>query len=76
MIFTRLNMKVTYDYWTDDARAIQKIVDGEADAYISEHRQDFWTSARRQERGSKAALGADSVRSSAAGPICALNTVR
>jgi TRAP-type uncharacterized transport system substrate-binding protein len=35
VIFTRLNMNVTYDYWTDDARAIQKIVDGEADAYIT-----------------------------------------
>ena len=34
VIFSRLNMKVTYDYWTDDARAIQKIVDGEADAYV------------------------------------------
>ena len=28
-------MNVTYDYWTDDARAIQKIVDGEADAYFT-----------------------------------------
>ena len=28
-------MHVTYDYWTDDARAIQKIIDGEADAYIT-----------------------------------------
>ena len=35
VIFSRLNMNVTYDYWTDDARAIQKIVDGEADAYIT-----------------------------------------
>jgi len=34
VIFSRLNMHVTYDYWTDDARAIQKIIDGEADAYI------------------------------------------
>lgn len=34
-IFTRLNINVTYDYWTDDARAIQKIIDGEADAYIT-----------------------------------------
>ena len=34
VIFSRLNMNVTYDYWTDDARAIQKIVDGEADAYV------------------------------------------
>ena len=35
VIFSRLNMHVTYDYWTDDARAIQKIIDGEADAYIT-----------------------------------------
>jgi TRAP-type uncharacterized transport system substrate-binding protein len=34
VIFNRLNMNATFDYWTDDARAIQKIVDGEADAYI------------------------------------------
>ena len=34
VIFSRLNMNVTYDYWTDDARAIQKIVDGEADGYV------------------------------------------
>jgi uncharacterized protein len=34
VIFSRLNMNVTYDYWTDDARSIQKIIDGEADAYI------------------------------------------
>ena len=34
VIFSRLNMKVTYDYWTDDARSIQKIIDGEADAYV------------------------------------------
>src|SRR5215469_18140272 len=27
VIFSRLNMHVTYDYWTDDARAIQKIID-------------------------------------------------
>jgi TRAP-type uncharacterized transport system substrate-binding protein len=35
LIFSRLNMHVTYDYWTDDSRAIQKIIDGEADAYIT-----------------------------------------
>jgi len=35
VIFSRLNMNVTYDYWTDDARSIQKIIDGEADAYIT-----------------------------------------
>ena len=34
VIFSRLNINVTYDYWTDDARAVQKIVDGEADAYF------------------------------------------
>jgi TRAP-type uncharacterized transport system substrate-binding protein len=34
VIFSRLNMNVTYDYWTDDARSIQKIIDGEADAYV------------------------------------------
>ena len=34
VIFNRLNMTASFDYWTDDARAIQKIVDGEADAYI------------------------------------------
>jgi TRAP-type uncharacterized transport system substrate-binding protein len=34
VIFNRLNMSASFDYWTDDARAIQKIVDGEADAYI------------------------------------------
>jgi TRAP-type uncharacterized transport system substrate-binding protein len=34
VIFSRLDMKVAYDYWTDDARSIQKIIDGEADAYV------------------------------------------
>jgi hypothetical protein len=34
VIFTRLGMNATFDYRTDDARAIQKIVDNEADAYI------------------------------------------
>jgi TRAP-type uncharacterized transport system substrate-binding protein len=34
VIFSRLNVNVTYDYWTDDARSIQKIIDGEADAYV------------------------------------------
>ena len=34
VILSRLNMNVTYDYWTDDARSIQKIIDGEADAYF------------------------------------------
>jgi len=35
VVFSRLNMKATFDYKTDDARAIQKIADGEADAYIT-----------------------------------------
>lgn len=34
-IFSRLNIKANFDYRGDDARAIQKIVDGEADAYIA-----------------------------------------
>jgi TRAP-type uncharacterized transport system substrate-binding protein len=34
VIFNRLNMNANFDYWTDDAGAIQKIADGEADAYI------------------------------------------
>ena len=34
VIFSRLNIKATFDYRTDDARALQKIADGEADAYI------------------------------------------
>jgi len=34
VIFSRLNIKSTFDYRTDDARALQKIADGEADAYI------------------------------------------
>jgi TRAP-type uncharacterized transport system substrate-binding protein len=35
VIFSRLNMTATFDYKTDDARALQKIADGEADAYIT-----------------------------------------
>src|SRR6201987_2963908 len=35
LIFSRLNMHVTYDYWTDDSKAIQKIIDGEAEASIT-----------------------------------------
>jgi TRAP-type uncharacterized transport system substrate-binding protein len=35
VIFSRLNIKADFDYKTDDARALQKIVDGEADAYIT-----------------------------------------
>ncbi len=34
VVFSRLNIKATFDYKTDDARAVQKIADGEADAYI------------------------------------------
>ena len=34
VIFTRLGINATFDYRTDDARAIQKIIDNEADAYI------------------------------------------
>jgi len=36
VIFSRLNIKpASFDILTDDARSIQKIVDGEADAYIT-----------------------------------------
>src|SRR5215471_13385183 len=35
VIFARLGMKAQFDYWTDDARAIQKLIDGESDAYIT-----------------------------------------
>jgi TRAP-type uncharacterized transport system substrate-binding protein len=35
VVFSRLNIKATFDFRTDDARSIQKIVDGEADAYIT-----------------------------------------
>jgi TRAP-type uncharacterized transport system substrate-binding protein len=36
VILTRLNIRAaTFDYRTDDARALQKIADGEADAYIT-----------------------------------------
>jgi hypothetical protein len=36
VIFSRLNIKAAaFDSRTDDARALQKIVDGEADAYIT-----------------------------------------
>src|SRR6266478_4080701 len=34
VVLSRLNIKATFDYKTDDARALQKIADGEADAYI------------------------------------------
>jgi TRAP-type uncharacterized transport system substrate-binding protein len=35
VIFSRLGLKAQFDYWTDDARAIQKVIDGESDAYIT-----------------------------------------
>jgi TRAP-type uncharacterized transport system substrate-binding protein len=34
VVLSRLNIKATFDYKTDDARALQKIADGEADVYI------------------------------------------
>jgi TRAP-type uncharacterized transport system substrate-binding protein len=34
VVFARLGIKASFDFRTDDARAIQKIIDGEADAYI------------------------------------------
>jgi uncharacterized protein len=34
VILSRLGIKATFDYATDDARAVQKIADGEADAYF------------------------------------------
>src|SRR5260221_7529969 len=34
VVFSRLNIKAGFDYKTDDARALQKIADCEADAYI------------------------------------------
>ena len=35
VIFSRLGIKANFEYNIDDGRAIQKIVDGEADAYIT-----------------------------------------
>jgi TRAP-type uncharacterized transport system substrate-binding protein len=35
VIFSRLNIQASFDYSTDDARSIQKMIDGEADAYIT-----------------------------------------
>jgi len=35
VIFSRLGLNATFDYRIDDAAAIQKIVDGSADAYIT-----------------------------------------
>src|SRR5215510_9053527 len=34
VIFSRLNIKANFDFRMDDGAAIQKIVDGEADAYV------------------------------------------
>lgn len=34
VIFTRLGLNASFDYWTDDGRAVQQIADGQADAYI------------------------------------------
>ncbi|CCD98097.1 conserved exported hypothetical protein [Bradyrhizobium sp. STM 3809] len=34
VIFNRLGMSASFDYATDDAKSIQKLIDGEADAYI------------------------------------------
>ncbi len=34
VIFNRLGMTASFDYATDDAKSIQKLIDGEADAYI------------------------------------------
>ena len=34
VIFSRLKINASFDYATDDARSIQKMVDGEADAYV------------------------------------------
>jgi TRAP-type uncharacterized transport system substrate-binding protein len=35
VIFSRLGINANFDYLTDDARAIQKLIDGQADAYIT-----------------------------------------
>ena len=50
VIFNRLNMNVTFDYWTDDAAAIQKIVDGQADAYIGSTGKVFDSSVPSKTR--------------------------
>lgn len=34
VIFNRLGMTASFDYATDDAKSIQKLIDGDADAYI------------------------------------------
>jgi TRAP-type uncharacterized transport system substrate-binding protein len=35
VIFSRLGLDAKFDYWTDDGKSVQKIIDGEADAYIT-----------------------------------------
>jgi TRAP-type uncharacterized transport system substrate-binding protein len=35
VVFSRLGIKASFDFRTDDARSIQKIIDGEPDAYIT-----------------------------------------
>ena len=49
VIFTRLGMNATFDYRTDDGRAVQKIIDGEADAYIGSTGTIFEYPASRQK---------------------------
>lgn len=34
IVFSRLNIDATFDYQTDDTLALQKVIDGEADAWI------------------------------------------
>jgi len=41
VIFSRLNISATFDYQTDDTLAIQKLIDGEADAYITSTGKPF-----------------------------------
>ena len=41
VIFSPLNIKGSFDYATDDARAIQKMIDSEADAYIISNHKVF-----------------------------------
>jgi len=35
VIFNRLGMTADWDYWTDDNRAIQNVIDGKVDGYIT-----------------------------------------
>jgi hypothetical protein len=68
VIFSRLNMNVTYDYWTDDRRRRSRCL-------CRQHRQGFWAPASRQERGSQVTSGADPVRSAASGHVFAHHPV-